>query len=125
MLDGLWRFTFSSDEGQSETVEDLRLAVDGEGVLITPVVDGRSRIDQRRPGSVKGSPDSFTLDAEWPALGPLPAGCTVSSSRRTLRGRALESSLSGTFAQRQVVSGDGCPEQPPVDSHGRFGAARL
>lgn len=130
-LEGLWQFTFRPGPAageQPEEIEILRLALDGSELLITPVIDGQSRIELNRAGTAKGSPSSFTLDVEWPAQEPLPAGCTASGSRRILHGRLSDNGrLSGSYEHRQVLGGEGCdPTQgEPAAAHGGFGAVSL
>lgn len=111
-LDGLWQFTFvERDTGRSD--EALwRLAIDGDRVIVTPVVDGSSRIDQRRSGSASGDADRFTLTIDEEQ-----GGCAW---QRVLRGRHLETRLSGTYELRPGAECPGDDEHALV--YGSFGA---
>ncbi len=111
-LDGLWHFTFvERDTKRSEEV-DWRLSIDGERVVVTPVVGGASRIEQRRSGTASGNADSFTLNIDEPG--------TDCSWRRVMRGRMLEQRLSGTY---ELQPGADCPDDADHQTqYGSFGA---
>lgn len=122
-LEGLWRFTFQPSDRDAEGVIDLQIVVDDDHVLMTPVVDGRSRIDQRRAGSIEGTPDSFTMRVSEPE--ELPEGCSLVESLRTIRGSLLEGRLSGSYDKQVRVAGQGCGEELERFEQGSFGAVSI
>lgn len=129
-LEGLerrWHFTFRSADDAAPQEEELSIGIDRDSALLTPLENGVSRIDLRRAGTVGGTPDSFTLDSSWPQQIQTPSGCSLESSRRTLRGRILEGRLSGSYTHRHSWTGAACtpPEVDESSLRGSFGAIEI
>ncbi len=123
-LDGLWRFTYMPKDGGGSATEDLRITIDGNEVLVTPVEDGQSRVDRRRSGTIDGTIDNFVLVMEESRA--LSDGCELQRAERTLRGeRTGDGRLSGTYSLRIEQEGDACEGGEEQTEVGSFGAVSL